>query len=663
MKALGRIARTSVALGAVSALVIGAGGLVAWADDISNSLDGTIDVTAELMSLTAAGAVGTTSLYVDAENGDGKNGCNLTGATTLVVSVNSSNPAAATTSPTSVTFGSCGDVKPLTVTPIGVGSTTISLSQTSNSTGGTFNLAPATFTVNVVSANTPPTLTLPANVTAEATSASGATVNYAATASDAQDGALTPSCSPVTGSTFPIGSTTVNCSVTDTGELTVSGSFTVTVQDTTEPLIIVPADTTAEASGPLGAGVSYSGVTASDAVDGALTPTCTPISGSTFALGSTTVSCSATDSRGNTGTNSFKVVVKDETGPDIAISVTDAEATSGAGATVGYTATATDLVDGDVSSTLDCSPVSGSTFPLGSTTLTCTAEDSRGNSASNSASVTVGDNTAPVLSLPDNITAEATSPDGADVTFTATATDIVDGNVDVTCDPASGSTFALGVTTVDCTTTDAAGNEATGSFDVTVQDTTAPTITWHDGPAVNGTYVFESVPNAPTCTAADFASGPKDCEVSGYGTSVGSHTMTATARDNAGNTATETRSYSVAAWTLRGFHQPVDMNGTWNIVKNGSTVPLKFEVFAGDNERTTTSSIEGFTVKGVACPTTGLVTDDIELTTTGGTSLRYDSTAGQFIQNWQTPKKAGACYTVTMRTIDGSSISANFKLR
>ena len=52
-----------------------------------------------------------------------------------------------------------------------------------------------------------------------------------------------------------------------------------------------------------------------------------------------------------------------------------------------------------------------------------------------------------------------------------------------------------------------------------------------------------------------------------------------------------------------------------------------------------------------------------ELTTTGGTTLRYDSVAGQFIQNWQTPKKPGACYTVTMTTLDRSSISANFKLK
>ena len=57
------------------------------------------------------------------------------------------------------------------------------------------------------------------------------------------------------------------------------------------------------------------------------------------------------------------------------------------------------------------------------------------------------------------------------------------------------------------------------------------------------------------------------------------------------------------------------------------------------------------------------VADDIELVATGGTSLRYDTTGGQFIQNWQTPKKAGSCYSVIMTTDDGSPISANFQLK
>ena len=51
--------------------------------------------------------------------------------------------------------------------------------------------------------------------------------------------------------------------------------------------------------------------------------------------------------------------------------------------------------------------------------------------------------------------------------------------------------------------------------------------------------------------------------------------------DKAGNTTTVSRTYTVQKWTLKGFYPPVDMNGVVNTVKGGSTVPLKFEVFAG----------------------------------------------------------------------------------
>jgi nidogen-like/HYR domain-containing protein/carboxypeptidase family protein len=86
------------------------------------------------------------------------------------------------------------------------------------------------------------------------------------------------------------------------------------------------------------------------------------------------------------------------------------------------------------------------------------------------------DSEPPTLSLPAEITAEATSATGAAVAYTATATDAVDPSPTVTCSPASGSMFAFGTTAVDCTATDASGNSSNGSFNVTVTDTTAPAV-------------------------------------------------------------------------------------------------------------------------------------------------------------------------------------------
>jgi hypothetical protein len=145
----------------------------------------------------------------------------------------------------------------------------------------------------------------------------------------------------------------------------------------------------------------------------------------------------------------------------------------------------------------------------------------------------------------------------------------------------------------------------------------------------------------------------------------GTYADTWTFTDATGNykDASGTVTDKINPWTLKGFYQPVDMSGVWNVAKNGSTVPLKFEVFGPTTELTDVAAIDTFTVKGVACPSASAPTDDIEMTTTGGTVLRYDTVAGQFVQNWLTPKKAGACYTVTMTTDDGSKISANFMLK
>ena len=195
------------------ALVLTSSGIV-LADDVSNNLDATLDATLEVMNLTVGSPNGTAGLSVTPRNADGKNGCNLTGSATLVVAVSSSNAGVATVSPSSITFTSCGVTPTLTVTPVAIGSATVTLSQTSNNTGGTFNLAPATFTVDVASPpappNTPPALSLPAPITAEATSGAGAAVTYSATAADAEDEPdPAPLCSPASGSVFALGTTTV----------------------------------------------------------------------------------------------------------------------------------------------------------------------------------------------------------------------------------------------------------------------------------------------------------------------------------------------------------------------------------------------------------------------------------------------------------------------
>jgi len=143
-----------------------------------------------------------------------------------------------------------------------------------------------------------------------------------------------------------------------------------------------------------------------------------------------------------------------------------AEATGAAGAVVAYTVTATDVADG--TDPVTCAPMSGSMFHLGHTTVSCSSTDKAGSTSTASFDVLVRDTTAPSLTVPSDITVKSLLKSGVKVTYTATASDLVDPAPTVTCNPASGSLFLIGTTTVTCTATDSAGNSSSKKFTVTV---------------------------------------------------------------------------------------------------------------------------------------------------------------------------------------------------
>jgi hypothetical protein len=208
--------------------------------------------------------------------------------------------------------------------------------------------------------------------------------------------------------------------------------------------------------------------------------------------------------------------------------------------------------------------------------------------------------------------------------------------------------------------TDIAGKVGTAELAAKV-DGTDPGLSWTNAVADNAHFVFGQVPESPSCTSTDAGSGPDSCQVAGYSTAVGTHTLTATARDVAGNTTTKAITYSVDAWTISGFYHPVDKGDTVNTVKGGSTVPLTFEAFAGSTEIIDPAAVK-MTAAKITCDS-GAVTDEIEILAAGNTAFRYDTDTGTFLYNWKAPKDAGACYRVTATTTDGSAISAKFRLR
>ena len=223
-----------------------------------------------------------------------------------------------------------------------------------------------------------------------------------------------------------------------------------------------------------------------------------------------------------------------------------------------------------------------------------------------------------------------------------------------------GAPFALPeeMTTIGYRAIDAVGNVSGVGTLVVKRDGTAPDVALVGGPA--GTVHFGEVPDNATCEGSDSTSGLVSCSVAGYSTLVGEHTLVATATDAAGNTATATRSYTVAPYTLGGFYKPVDM-GAVNTAKAGSTIPLKFEVRRGAVELMDLSEVLSVTYAAIPADPSA-PTDEVESLATGDLGLTYDATTGVYQYNWKTPSTTGS-YRLTVKTRDGSTLSADFRLR
>jgi hypothetical protein len=403
------------------------------------------------------------------------------------------------------------------------------------------------FRVSVVD-TTPPRFVVPQNLSAYATSRSGAEVTYAVEARDSVDGTIAPSCRPQTGSTFAIGHTLVRCSVRDAHGNARRASFGVAVLDG-PPRLRLPAELSAAAVDARGARVPL-GYTATDAVDGRIAASCSPAK-PIFPIARTKVTCSAKDSAGNVVSGSLVVVVRDEAAPQLTLPTSPlaASATGPKGAAVAWRASAVDNVDGPVA--VSCDRTSGEVFALGDTRVTCTGRDRADNVGKGSFTVSVRDRDPPVVTVPERVvTANADDARGAKVTFAAGAVDAVDGPVPVNCDPASGALFALGDTRVTCTARDSAGNVSKPAvFTVSVRDRTSPRLQLPASPLIASAVNASGAPVRFNATAVDDVDGSLDAQCdhnSGEIFALGRTRITCSATDAAGNRATDSFVVEVA---------------------------------------------------------------------------------------------------------------------
>ena len=164
--------------------------------------------------------------------------------------------------------------------------------------------------------NTPPHLTLPTVAgggPVEANTTGGWTADWSGLgATDAEDDPdPTPTCDPAAGTLLALGANPVTCSVTDGGGRSDSGTFDVTVQDTTAPALTgMPGDRSLTVDDPNGTTtLTYKAPGATDIADADPTVACLPASGTPIGVGTTKVTCTATDASKNSSSASFDVSV------------------------------------------------------------------------------------------------------------------------------------------------------------------------------------------------------------------------------------------------------------------------------------------------------------------------------------------------------------------
>lgn len=539
--------------------------------------------------------------------------------------------------------GSASGPTPTVTLPLGPHLLTLSVSDGRLSTTDSL--------VIIVRDTTPPIVAAGPDVTLEAAGTAGTPFTISPIVSDScctTSMSVTPDI-PV----YPLGSTIITVTATDCAGNTSSATKVVTVQDTTPPVLTVPADVTIEATAPLSL-VKIGQATASD-IFGVTIGNDAPAA---YPVGVTQVTWTATDANGNTSTAVQKVNVQDTTPPTVtAPSNLTVEATGPLTPVDLGKATAVDLV-GVVSISSDAPAA----FPLGITKVVWSGRDAAGNAGTAIQTVTVVDTTPPTLAGLVNQVLEATSPAGATASFSVTATDLVDASPIVACSPISGGTFPLGLTTVSCTATDASGNSATGNFTIMVRDTTPPVLTV---PA-NITVLLNSPVGDPSVQA--FLNGAKATDIVDTAVtvtfssvtldSVGAKEVVFTAVDDYGNKSTGTATIYVQ-YAFGGFLQPVSLLKPFKL---GSTVPVKFTI-SDASGTIVTSAVAKFYLQRFNEDTP--VDVPIEVTSTSAADIgNYFRTAdGMYIFNLYTKNLTSGTYQIQAVLDDGTVNTISFLLK
>lgn len=291
-------------------------------------------------------------------------------------------------------------------------------------------------------------------------------------------------------------------------------------------------------------------------------------------------------------------------------------------------------------------------------------------------------NQAPVANAGTNQTVECAGPSGTKVTLNGSASSDHDGdaltykwtdpsNAIVGTSATVTVTAPMGTTTYTLTVTDAGGLSSTASTQVTVQDTTPPTLTLSQ---TNLTVVVPTASatgvNSSTLNLNSFASATDICDPSPTITnnapallSIGTTIVTFTATDHSGNSSTKSFSIQVV-YNFIGYFAPILNDGS-AIYNSGRTIPVKFELTAADGT-IVTNAVANLFVAMTSNLTIG-TTDMTDATASGGSDtgnlFRFDPTSGQYIYNLSTGGFASGTWLIRAIINDGTVHNVLFSIR
>jgi hypothetical protein len=449
----------------------------------------------------------------------------------------------------------CGTVNQVAVSPnnfscANLGTNTVTL-QVNDGHG---NSASCTATVTVNDITAPSVTCKSAAVTLSAAGAGAITMASVYQSGSDNCGSVNQvSVSPNAFTCANLGTNTVTLTVNDAHGNTASCSATVTVSDNTAPAVACQnASVSLDAAGT--ATVAMGAVFQSGS-DNCGTVNQISVSPNTFGcanLGTNTITLTVNDGHGNTATCTATVTVVDNSAPSV--SCKNATVNLNAAGTGSVTTADVLLANSDncgAGSQLSLSPGAFSCASLGANTVTLTASDGQGNTASCSAIVTVVDNTAPVVVCQNRTVAlnAAGAASIAPAELFQSGSDNCGTVNQVSVSPNAFTCANLGANTVTLQVNDGHGNTASCTATVTVADNTAPLVT-----CKNATVSLNAAGSASVTAATVFQSGSDNCGTvnpqsvapASFGCAqLGANTVTLTANDGHGNTASCTATVTV----------------------------------------------------------------------------------------------------------------------